>query len=112
MCRQIDKSFKNYHEGLPVQNYVIVDEVEMKVLDDWKETGRTWDKDDNVISIMAPLTSVDGEEPLRLMFPSDIEGLTLVRGHEYRIRVRRFYWYDDPYMYRYELLSILEDKTV
>ena len=106
---QIDKSFKNYHEGLPIEEGVVVDEVEMTVHDDWKQTGTTWDKEGKETIISAPLISVKGEEPMRLMFPEDIEGLTPIRGHEYHIQVRRFYWHNDPCNYRYELLKVLED---
>lgn len=109
--RQIDNSVKNYHEGLPVRDGVVVDEVEMTVYDDWEHTATTWDDDDNEIIICSPLTSVKGEEPMRLLFPEDIEGFTPVRGHQYLIQVRRFYWYENRSHYRYELLKVLEDKT-
>ena len=66
---------------------------------------------ENDIDIYAPLTAVKGEEPLRLWFPEDIEGFTPVRGHQYLIQVRRFYWYENRSHYRYELLKVLEDKT-
>ena len=109
--RQIDNSVKNYHEGLPVRDGVVVDEVEMTVYDDWELTATIYKEDENDIDIYAPLTAVKGEEPLRLWFPEDIEGFTPIRGHEYHIKVRRFYWYNDRIMYHYELLKVLEDKS-
>lgn len=101
------EDFKN---GRPVGEGITVDEVQVIIVDDWAETGCTFD-DNGPVPIYAPLMLVNGEsKPERLFQPTDIDGFTPARGHEYQLRIRRIYLTNEPFYHNYEMLELISDK--
>ncbi len=103
---------EDYKAGKPISEYITVDEVEMTIVNDWKVVGSSSD-DNGPVDLYAPLMIVQGEEPERMMFDWDIEGFTPVRGHEYKLRVRRFYMPNERWFtHHYEMLEMISDTIV
>ena len=100
-----------YRAGKPVGEGITVDEVEMTILDDWDEVG-TFFEENGPVTLYAPLILVEGEgKPERMFFDTDIEGFTPLRGHEYKLRVRRIYITNDRFFsHHYEILELLSDE--
>lgn len=98
-----------FRNGRPVGDRITVDEVVMRVYDDWKLTGQM-SNDTEERDIYAPLVSVEGGNGTeRLEMDTDIEGFTPIRGHEYRLKVRRIYLTGKPHYHHYELLELMSD---
>ena len=101
------EDFKN---GRPVGEGITVDEVEVSILDDWAETGCTFD-DNGPVPIYAPLMLVNGEsKPERLFHSTDIDSFFPSRGHEYKLLIRRIYLTNNPFYHNYEMLRLISDK--
>ena len=99
----------NYHAGRPVVDGITVDEVEVTIMDDWAETGCTFD-DNGPVPIYAPLMLVHGEsKPERLFQPTDIDGFTPERGYEYQLKIRRFFLTNNPFYHQFELIELIKD---
>ena len=99
----------NYHAGRPVVDGITVDEVEVTIMDDWAETGCTFD-DNGPVPIYAPLILVHGEsKPKRLFQPTDIDGFTPERGYEYQMKIRRFFLTNNPFYHQFELIELIKD---
>lgn len=106
---RVHQAVDDFREGRPVGEGITVDEVIMTVYDDWAFMGEMSTEDMDV-ELYAPLVSVEGENKTeRLMMESDIEGFTPIRGHEYRLKVRRIYLTRDPFYHHYELLELISD---
>lgn len=104
------RAVEDYNNGRQVSDGITVDEVEVIILDDWDETGCSFD-DDGPVPIYAPIMLVKGKnEPERLFEPTDIEGFTPIRGHEYKLLIRRIYLTRIPMYHHYELMELLSDK--
>ena len=99
---------KDFKAGRPLEEGINVDEVEITVYDEWDNCGLYLD---GGVALQSPVFKVDGDEMAQRMFSEDdIEGFTPVRGHEYRIRIRRFYLDYHPWMnHHYELLEVISD---
>lgn len=103
-------AMEDFNNGRPVADGIVVDEVEMTIYDDWECVGRLsygeGDKD-----IYKPLVSVKGEtKKQRLNWDVEFEGFTPQQGHEYVIRIRRFYFENDPWTdYYFQFLDLISD---
>ena len=106
------RDIERYRRGEPFQNGTVMDEVEFVVYDDWDKVGRRWTEERGDEDIFSPLISMAGEEPDRLLSEDEIDGFIPERGHEYKLLVRRFYYARNPVYHKYELIEILEDKTL
>lgn len=100
------EDFKN---GRPAGEGITVDEVEVFILDDWAETGCTFD-DNGPVSIYAPLMLVYGEKKTERLFQlTDIDGFSPERGHEYQLKIRRFFLTNNPFYHYYELIKLIKE---
>lgn len=107
----LDTAVEDYKNGRLVGEGITVDEVEMTVLDDWENVG-SMSSENGWTAIYAPLVVVPGERPERLMSDTDIDGFTPVRGHEYKLKVRRIYLNNNRLLYHYyEMLELQNDTT-
>ena len=80
----------------------------MTVYDEWIEVGRL---DDSVL--YAPLFSIDGGDTKeRFVRENGVDGFIPLRGHEYKLKVRRIYQTDNPHYHYYELLEVISDTAV
>ena len=108
--QSLHRAVKKFEDGEAVDDGFTVDEVEMAVLDDWERVGCMSTKDQGWVDIFAPLIAVDGITE-RLLGDDEIEGFKPLRGHEYRIKVRRFYITEEPFYHVYKMLDIIYDKS-
>lgn len=107
---EIHDAVENYHNGRPVGDRVTVDEVQVRVLDEWKRVGAAvCDGKESDISV--PCLVAEGETaPMEMSDEEDIEGFIPERGHEYLLRVRRIFLTEDPFFHHYELMELISDK--
>ena len=107
---ELYRAVKAFHAGEPVSQSIAIEEIILNVLDDWRETGHKYYPDGTDEIIYTPRINVeDGEEEIRMLSKEDIKGFVPVRGHSYRIRVRRFQIVRKPSYNSYELLEVLSD---
>ncbi len=108
--RELTQAVNDYKNGRSLGERISMDEIEMTVYDDWDVVGRYYyeglERD-----IYAPLISIEGEDgPERLLSDDEIYGFIPLRGHEYRLKVRRIYLIEHPFYHYYELIAVLDDK--
>ena len=109
---KVDNAVDDFRNGRPVEEGISIDEVVMTVFNDWAFVGEM-SSDDGDVKLYAPLISVEGENTTeRLMMETDIEGFTPIRGHEYRLKVRRIYLTRNPFYHHYELIELISDNVV
>ena len=108
--QEVYRAVDDYRNGRPLPERIAVDEVEMTVHDDWAVVGWYHPVDGGEKALYAPSVSVGDEEKReRLLIADEIEGFVPVRGHEYRLLVKRIYLADDPSYHHYELVRMLDD---
>ena len=99
---------KEFHQGLPTGDSVIVEDVKMTVFDDWAKVGTLFPIGGEPVDVICPRVHIDGEaEDSRLMTPDEIKGFLPERGQEYRLLVRRFSYRSDPFYRLFELIEVL-----
>lgn len=104
------KAIEAYRSGQPYESHIMVDEVVLIVYDDWRLTGHMFMTDGSEEPIYAPRVDVEGsEKDILLTTKDEIEGFIPQRGHNYRLRARRFQLIRDRFYKRYELLKVLDD---
>ena len=109
--QEVYRAVDDYRNGRLLSERIAVDEVEMTVHDDWAFVGWYHPVDGDEKELYAPSVSVgDGEKKERLLLADEIEGFVPVRGHEYRLLVKRIYLADDPSSHHYEMVRMLDDK--
>ena len=107
---ELSKAVKAYRSGQPYESHITIDEVVLIVHDDWKLTGHMFKTDGSIEHIYTPRVDVEGgEEDILLTVVDEIEGFVPQRGHNYRLRTRRFQLNRDRFYKRYELLKIIDD---
>ena len=112
LLNKVDRAVDDFRNGRPVEGGISIDEVLMTVYDDWAFVGEM-STDDGDVELYAPLASVEGEViNERLMMETEIEGFIPIRGHEYRLKVRRIYLTRNPFYHHYELLEVISDSLV
>ena len=112
LLNKVDRAVDDFRNGRPVEEGITIDEVLMTVYDDWAFVGEM-STDDGDLELYAPLVSVEGEgKTERLMMETDIEGFIPIRGHEYRLKVRRIYLAKNPFYHHHELLELISDSSV
>ena len=107
----LDDAVEAYKAGEPIPEGITIDEVEMTVLDDWENVG-SMSEENCPVDLYAPLLSVPGEKPERMMFDWDINGFKPERGHEYKLRVRRCYFTNGIRLitHQYDLIEVISDR--
>ncbi len=109
--RSLHRAVKRFEDGEPIGEGFTVDYVEMTVLDDWEMVGYyIGTPNQDRVEIYAPLISVNGETE-RLRGDDKIEGIKLLRGHEYKMKVRRIYLTQTPLYHNYKMLELISDKA-
>ena len=107
----LHRAVKRFEDGKPIGEGFTVDYVEMTVLDDWEMVGYYLvTPDQEGVEIYAPLILVNGETE-RLRGDDKIEGINLLRGHEYKMKVRRIYLTRNPFYHNYKMLELISDKA-
>lgn len=107
---ELSKAVDSFKAGKPVGDRITVDEVEVKVMNDWRYAGTSMYKD-SIREIYVPCLEVEGEtSPMKMLDEDDIVGFIPERGHEYLLKVRRIFITKEPFYHHYELLEIIEDK--
>lgn len=107
----LHRAVKRFEDGEPIGEGFTVDNVEMTVLDDWEMVGYYIDtQDQDRVEIYAPLISVNGETE-RLLGDDEIDGIKLLRGHEYKMKVRRIHLTRNPFYHNYKMLELISDKA-
>ena len=107
----LHRAVKRFENGEPIGEGFTVDYVEMTVLDNWKMVGYyIGTPDQDGVEIYAPLILVNGETE-RLRGDDKIEGINLLRGHEYKMKVRRIYLTRNPFYHNYKMLELISDKA-
>ncbi len=107
----LHRAVQRFEDGEPIGKGFTVDNVEMTVLDDWEMVGYfIGTPDQDRVEIYAPLISVNGETE-RLRCDDKIEGINLLRGHEYKMKVRRIYLTRNPFYHNYKMLELISDKA-
>ena len=107
----LNRAVKRFEDGEPIGEEFTVDYVEMTVLDDWEMVGYyIGTPDQDRVEIYAPLILVNGETE-RLLGDDKIEGINLLRGHEYKMKVRRIYLTRNPFYHNYKMLELISDKA-
>ena len=110
--RKVHQAVDDFRNGRPLEEGISIDEVVLTVYDDWAFVGEM-STDEGWEKLYAPLISVEGENTTELlMMESDIEGFTPLRGHEYRLKVRRIFLTRDPFYHHYELLELISDRCI
>ena len=104
---QAKDDFKN---GRSVGEEITVDEVEMTFFDDWRLVGTTRNEAGEEVELYTPFFFAEGDDFRRLFLPGDIDGFTPIKGHEYKLIVRRIYLTDQPFYHYYELIRVISDN--
>ena len=109
---ELNQAVKNYENGRPLGERISMDVIEMTVYDDWAVVGAAYyPEKSSRVDIYAPLVSIEGDDKTeRLLSDEEISGFTPLRGHEYRLMVRRIYLTEHPFYHYYELVAVLDDK--
>ena len=68
-------------------------------------------KDSGWVDIYAPLIAVHGNTE-RLLRDDEIEGFKPIRGHEYKLKVRRIFITEEPFYHDYKMLDLIYDKPM
>jgi len=104
---QAKDDFKN---GRSVGEEITVDEVEMTFFDDWRLVGTTRNEAGEEVELYTPFFFAEGDDFRRLFLPGDIDGFTPIKGHEYKLIVKRIYLTDQPFYHYYELIRVISDN--
>ncbi len=109
LIKSVDRAIRDFREGRPVCKGITVDEVVMTVYDEWRLVGRRC-CDSVETDIYAPMFSInDGKKSEHMIDDTDIEGFKPVRGHKYKLRVRRIFITNNTLYHHYELVDLIND---
>ena len=112
--QELSRAVDGFKNDRPLSERVSMDEIDMTVYDDWDIVGVAYYPEETFgVDIYAPLISIEGEDKTeRLLSEDEISGFTPLRGHEYRLKVRRFYLTEHPFYHYYELISVILDDDL
>lgn len=109
--QELNEAAFAYHEGKPLGDHIVLDEVIMSIHDDWRDVG-TLISDGEETPVFTPKVVIENENVDTVLFsPDEINGFIPLRGHYYQLRVRRFRCNSAPFYCRYELIEVISDQV-